>query len=242
MIETKKAVDIKGNMYTLMSLLLHEKDIETIGNDLAERVQQAPAFFKNTPVIVDFSPVEIDVAYDFNKLFKVIRQQQLLPVAVRGIGDDLREKMQAAGVPIVELASSAAVEDKQDAPDQQPSDTEGDGDNVAKPRSLARIVDQPVRSGQQCVSKHGDLILLSPISPSAELIANGNIHVYGTLRGRALCGVHGDTSARIFCTSLEAELVSVAGHYKLLEEVPAAVKNRPVQISLQDNQLLIEPL
>ena len=210
MIETKKAVDIKGNMYTLMSLLLHEKDIETIGNDLAERVQQAPAFFKNTPVIVDFSPVEIDVAYDFNKLFKVIRQQQLLPVAVRGIGDDLREKMQAAGVPIVELASSAAVEDKQDAPDQ-PSDTDGDGDNVAKPRSLARIVDQPVRSGQQCVSKHGDLILLSPISPSAELIANGNIHVYGTLRGRALCGVHGDTSARIFCTSLEAELVSVAG-------------------------------
>lgn len=239
MTETKKSVDIKGNMYTLMSILLHDKDIETISNDLAERVQQAPAFFKNTPVIVDFSPVEIDVAYDFNRLFKVIRQQQLLPVAVRGIDDDLREKMQAAGVPIVELASTAATEQKKDAPDQR---SDSNGDNVARPRSQARIVDQPVRSGQQCVSKHGDLILLSPVSSSAELIANGNIHVYGTLRGRALCGVHGDTSARIFCSSLEAELVSIAGHYKLLEEVPAAVKNRPVQISLQDDQLLIEPL
>lgn len=239
MTETKKSVDIKGNMYTLMSILLHDKDIETISNDLAERVQQAPAFFKNTPVIVDFSPVEIDVAYDFNRLFKVIRQQQLLPVAVRGIDDDLREKMQAAGVPIVELASTAATEQKKDAPDQR---SDSNGDNVARPRSQARIVDQPVRSGQQCVSKHGDLILLSPVSSSAELIANGNIHVYGTLRGRALCGVHGDTSARIFCSSLEAELVSVAGHYKLLEEVPAAVQNRPVQISLQDDQLLIEPL
>ena len=171
--------------------------------------------------------------------FKVIRQEQLLPVAVRGIGDDLREKMQSAGVPIVELASTAAAEHKKDASDQP---TDGGSENIARPRSQARIVDQPVRSGQQCVSKHGDLILLSPISPSAELIANGNIHVYGTLRGRALCGVHGDTSARIFCSSLEAELVSVAGHYKLLEEVPAAVQNRPVQISLQDDQLLIEPL
>ena len=137
------------------------------------------------------------------------------------------------------MASTAAAEHKKDASDQP---TDGGSENIARPRSQARIVDQPVRSGQQCVSKHGDLILLSPISPSAELIANGNIHVYGTLRGRALCGVHGDTSARIFCSSLEAELVSVAGHYKLLEEVPAAVQNRPVQISLQDDQLLIEPL
>ena len=237
MTETKKSVYIKGNMYTLMSILLHESEIEKISADLAGRVQQAPAFFKNTPVIVDFSPIEIDATYDFNKLFKVIRQQQLLPVAVRGIGDELREKMQAAGVPIVELASTATTDEKKETAEQD----DGRGD-VTGPGSLARIVDQPVRSGQQCVAKHGDLILLSQISPSAELIANGNIHVYGTLRGRALCGVHGDTSARIFCSSLEAELVSVAGHYKLLEEVPAAVKNRPVQISLQDDQLLIEPL
>ena len=145
--------------------------------------------------------------------------------------------MQSAGVPIVELASTPSSEEKQEVADAPAQDSQ-----ASKSRSTARIIEQPVRSGQQCVSKHGDLILLSQISSSAELIANGNIHVYGTLRGRALCGVHGDTSARIFCTALEADLVSIAGHYKVLEEVPAAVKNRPVQISLQDEQLLIEPL
>jgi septum site-determining protein MinC len=237
MTEKKKSVDIKGNMYTLMSILLHDNNIDNVATDLAGRVQQAPAFFKNTPVIVDFSLVEITVSFDFNRLFKVVRQQQLLPVAVRGISDDLREKMQSAGVPIVELASTPSSEEKQEVADAPAQDSQ-----ASKSRSTARIIEQPVRSGQQCVSKHGDLILLSQISSSAELIANGNIHVYGTLRGRALCGVHGDTSARIFCTALEADLVSIAGHYKVLEEVPAAVKNRPVQISLQDEQLLIEPL
>ncbi len=225
-------------MYTLMSILLHDNNIEKITADLAERVQQAPAFFKNTPVIVDFSPVEISAGYDFNQLFKVIRQQQLLPVAVRGIGDELREKMQSAGVPIVELASTSNADEK----DEVTGDSATDNNEEVRSHNSARIVDRPVRSGQQCVARHGDLILLSQISQSAELIANGNIHVYGTLRGRALCGVHGDTSARIFCSALEADLVSVAGHYKVLEEVPAEVKNRPVQISLQDDQLLIEPL
>lgn len=238
MTEKKKSIDIKGNMYTLMSILLHDSNIENITAALAERVQQAPAFFKNTPVIVDFSPVEITDAYNFNALFKVIRKQQLLPVAVRGIGDELREKMQEAGVPIVELATTLSAEDKKQ--EAQTPDDEAEGAETS--RNSARIVEQPVRSGQQCVAKNGDLILLSQISPSAELIANGNIHVYGTLRGRALCGVHGDTSARIFCSALEADLVSVAGHYKLLEELPASVKNRPVQISLQNDQLLIEPL
>lgn len=239
--EKTKSLDIKGNMYTLMSIVLHDDGIDKIAVDLAERVQQAPAFFKNTPVIVDFSPISIVANYDFNRLFKVIRQQQLLPVAVRGIGDDLREKMQAAGVPIVELASTNAADDTTEKKETAQKSESG-SEETGKSRRAARIVEQPVRSGQQCVSKYGDLILLAQISSSAELIANGNIHVYGTLRGRALCGVHGDTNARIFCSSLEADLVSVAGHYKVLEEVPAAVKNRPVQISLQDDQLLIEPL
>jgi len=183
MTETKKSVDIKGNMYTLMSILLHDHNIEKITTDLAERVQQAPAFFKNTPVIVDFSPVEITPAYDFNQLFKVIRQQQLLPVAVRGIGDDLREKMQSAGVPIVELASTMNADEKQGVTEE----AEKDKAEGTRSRSSV-IVEQPVRSGQQAVAKHGDLILLSNISPSAELIANGNIHVYGALRQISLQG------------------------------------------------------
>ncbi len=231
--DAKKSIDIKGNMYTLMSVVLRVNDLKQISVDLSERVSQAPAFFKNTPVIVDFANISIDVDFDFNSLFKIVRQQQLLPVAVRGIEETLREKLQNIGVPIVELAASGGADR---------SSEEKEKLERLREQSKAIVVDRPVRSGQQCISNNGDLIVLAQCNADAELIADGNIHVYGTLRGRALCGVHGDTNARIFCSALEAQLVSVAGHYKVLEEIPKAIKNRPVQISLKDDQLFIEPL
>ncbi len=230
---TRKAIDIKGNMYTLMSIVLRVSDLKSINTDLTERVSQAPAFFKNTPVIVDFANVSITENFDFNSLFKMVRQQQLLPVAVRGIEESLREKFQNIGVPIVELAASGSAER-----------TKEETEKLERLREQSRsiVIDTPVRAGQQCTAEAGDLIVLSQCNPDAELIADGNIHVYGTLRGRALCGVHGDTSARIYCSALEAQLVSVAGHYKVLEEIPEEIKNCPVQIRLEGDQLYIEPL
>lgn len=230
---TRKAIDVKGNMYTLMSVVLRMNDLDKIREDLTERVSQAPAFFKNTPVIVDFSAIEIDVDFDFNTLFKTVRQQQLLPVAVRGIDESLHEKFQNMGVPIVELSASAGVD--RTAEDEEKSER-------MRLQSGSRILDTPIRSGQQFAAQTGDLIVTSRTSPDAELIADGSIHVYGPLRGRAMCGVHGDKNARIFCLALEAQLVSIAGHYKVLEEIPASIKDKPVQISLKDDQLLISPL
>ena len=225
------AVEVKGNMVTMMSVLLHSTELSQIETSLAHHIKQAPGFFSNTPVLVDFSRVEIDQTFNFKALFKLVRNQSLMPVAVRGVANDLAEKLQLAGVPIVETAAA----ERTDTADQPKTST-----RVSRTSSL--VIERPVRSGQQVYAKSADLIVLAQSNAGAELVADGNIHVYGTLRGRALCGVHGDTSARIFCSSLEADLVSVAGHYKVLEEVPAAVKNRPVQISLQDDQLLIEPL
>lgn len=230
---TKKSIDIKGNMYTLMSVVLRVNDLQQINHDLTERVAQAPEFFKNTPVIIDFANITIDASFDFKTLFKTVRQQQLLPVAVRGIEKALREQFQNIGVPIVELAASGSADNNTEEKERL---------ERLRTQSKSVVVDKPVRSGQQCSAESGDLIVLSQCNADAELIADGNIHVYGTLRGRALCGVHGDTNARIYCTALEAQLVSVAGHYKVLEEIPAAVKNRPVQIRLKNDQLYIEPL
>jgi len=245
---SSKAIDVKGNMYTLMSVVLRVNNLKQIRYDLIERVTQAPAFFKNTPVIVDFSEIEIDADFDFNSLFKTVRQQQLLPVAVRGISKSLHEQFQSMGVPMLELSPSAGVELSASAGNDNPvavSDQKRKNKpQVERLRQSERsvVVDTPIRSGQQCAALAGDLVITSSCNPGAELVADGNIHVYGTLRGRAMCGVHGDENARIFCSSLEAQLVSVAGHYKILKEIPDSIKNKPVQISFKDGQLFINPL
>ena len=104
------------------------------------------------------------------------------------------------------------------------------------------LVDRPVRSGQQIYARDTDLIIMGQVGAGAEVIADSNIHVYGPLRGRALCGVSGNARARIFCQSLEAELVSVAGNYRMLETIPEDLRGRPAQIWLDDDRLNIEPL
>jgi septum site-determining protein MinC len=108
--------------------------------------------------------------------------------------------------------------------------------------SPARLLTQPVRSGRQVYAHGGDLVVMSSISPGAELLADGHIHVYGALRGRALAGVSGDTTARIFCRSLEAELVSVAGFWRVRENIPETLIGKPAQVFLEGDRIAIEPL
>jgi septum site-determining protein MinC len=109
----------------------------------------------------------------------------------------------------------------------------------APPRATARLVTQPVRSGTQVYARGSDLIVTAAVSPGAELVADGNIHVYGALRGRALAGASGDVGARIFCSRLEAELVSIAGRYLVSEQLPAEQRGSAVQIALVDDRLTI---
>jgi septum site-determining protein MinC len=102
-------------------------------------------------------------------------------------------------------------------------------------------ITSPIRSGQRIYS-HGDLIVLAQVGAGAEILAEGNIHVYGTLRGRALAGVQGNTDARIFCSNLQAELISIAGNYKISDDIHGVVANTPVQIYLQKNTLIVKPI
>jgi septum site-determining protein MinC len=110
------------------------------------------------------------------------------------------------------------------------------------PPVAAETITRPIRSGQRRHKRDGDLIILAQVSEGAEVMADGNIHIYGTLRGRALAGVHGDTSARIYCQNLQAELVAIAGHYRVSEDIDDAFKNHPVQIYLSGQYLIIEKL
>lgn len=263
-------VELKGGMYTFMSLKLHTDDLDTIDKRLGDKVQQAPGFFKDTPVVIDLTVLEEkeDSELDAHRLLELVRSHQLEPI-VASICNKSSPLATSIALPLIEgsarrqnnskkpdRADKGQSEDAAESPQaDQKSSTAAAGVASAEARvdlELGRqvevvvktpmLVNRPVRSGQQVYARDTDLIVLGQIGPGAEIIADNNIHVYGPLRGRALCGVSGNTDARIFCQSLEAELVSVAGNYRVLEEIPGELRGKPAQIRLDKDRLAIEPL
>jgi len=287
MLSSKQGVELKGGMYTFMSLKLHTYDTQIIDQQLADKVQQAPAFFKDTPVVIDLSILEQqdDADIDTNALLDCVKRHELVPIVV-SIGDKSSPLVRSIKVPLIE--SGSRRQDASAKAQESASPTESDGkseskssgkpslhestksdapksatnsstDNttdsasemdldLAMPREIEyvikapQLITKPVRSGQQIYAKDTDLIIMSSVGPGAEVIADNNIHIYGPLRGRALCGVSGNQKTRIFCQSLEAELVSVAGHFKSLETIPEELRGKPAQIWLDNDRLNIEPL
>jgi len=281
-VSAKNEVELKGGMYTFMSLKLHTSDLNVIDKGIADKVQQAPGFFKDSPVVVDLSVIEagLESGEDFNviDLFDRIRKHNLIPV-VASVNDKSSPFAAAIALPLLEagikrqendakkqktgasktdaesgsgksLLMGASSDNKQsDTDDDAEGDTEGSSqDDLAIATQVEvmvkapQLVTRPVRSGQQVYARDTDLIILGPVGAGAEVLADQNIHVYGPLRGRALCGVSGSTTARIFCQSLEAELVSIDGNFRVLEELPADLRGKPAQIWLDKDRLNIEPL
>lgn len=274
-------VELKGGMFTFMSLRLHTSDLDIIGKRLAEKVQQAPGFFRDSPVVVDLTALEAqpDLDLDVEALLACIREHRLLPI-VASVADKTSQLAASITLPLVESGArrqnnhtpgshgTAAGDSTDDDPDNDIHQTDSGHDDAA-PSLLSgsgrdhdavdfapllapsevdviikspMLVTRPVRSGQQIYARDTDLIIMGQVGPGAEVVADNNIHVYGPLRGRALCGVSGNTETRIFCQSLEAELVSVAGNFRVLESIPEELRGKPAQIWLDKDKLTIEPL
>ncbi|MCB1755245.1 MAG: septum site-determining protein MinC [Gammaproteobacteria bacterium] len=239
----QSAVELKGGMYTLLSLQIHSIEAEAIELALQNKVQQAPGFFKNTPIVVDLSPVEHMEELDTGKLLSIIAGHNLVAIAAR-VNDKESPAARTITLPVLDAGPS-----RKDDLSTEPGSASDEAASQAPttmvhelPAAGPTILTRPVRSGQQVYAQGGELVVLAQAGPGAELLADSNIHVYGPLRGRALCGVTGNTKARIFCRSLEAELVSVAGNYKPLEEIPAELKGKPAQIFLDGDKLIIEAM
>lgn len=236
----RPAFQLKSTNVSLTALELAYYDDDSFEAALREKIRQAPGFFKDIPIIVSLDHYEGPTGeLDFFKLLGVCRRHNIHVVGVRGGNDDQRRLARHAALAILpgsarpdrEPAAGAAAEPMPEA--ASPSASEP----VA-----TRVVSQPVRSGQQVYAPDGDLIILAPVQAGAEVLAAGNIHVYGPLRGRALAGVHGLESARVFCQSLEAELVSIAGHYKISEDLQESGWKSAVQVQLRDDLLVVSPL
>ncbi len=244
----ENAFELKARSFTLPTMRLLSTDMDLISDTLAAKVRQAPEFFRNMPVVIDVEELaQTDVEVDFPLLVGLLRGYSMIPVGVRGGNSRLN-----AAALVMELAVMSSPRPVANA---QPVATQGGQQSAVESRPSppaasppppssvgSKLVNRHVRSGQRVYAQGGDLIVAASVSPGAEVLADGNIHVYGTLRGRAMAGVKGDAEARIFCHNLQAELVSIAGHYRLSESFRTEEIGRPVQVYLQERKLIIESL
>lgn len=233
------AFEFKGGSFTLPVLHLYQANMDLVSQQLAEKVNQAPDFFQNAPVVIDLQRLQEGAGgVDFALLVGLLRGFGMIPVGVRGGSDEQNGLASAMELAIL---SNERVQRQRAAPRSAPPSKSEEVD-VPALEAASKLITRPVRSGQRVFAPGGDLIIVAAVGSGAEVIAAGNIHVYGSLRGRALAGVKGDTGARIFCQGLEAELVSVAGHYRISEDIDEAWKSKSVQILLSGRRLEIQPL
>jgi septum site-determining protein MinC len=232
------AFSLKGSLYTLTSLQLYHTAPQHIAQQLIAKIQQAPKFFQAAPILIDVHALANANSLDLAALKALLIEQQLVPVGIQGAPEPLKAQARELGLAI--FPESKAQPPAQ--PATEPTQNHAIISEQAISGSPTRVVTQPVRSGQQIYAPGGDLLVLAPVSHGAEVLADGHIHVFGPLRGRALAGVTGDERAMIFCKSLEAELISIAGQYKISEDLKDLYWKKPVRISLSAARLCIDSL
>jgi len=254
--ENADAVELKFGQVGIAQVRVRRNDAAALHAELERRVRAAPHLFERAAVVMDLSHLakqpedgEVDA------LLEAVRAAGMLPVGLaygtsetdvlaRRLGLPLIAKFRAqyerhAEPPRVESAASSNASSEQGpAPARHAEITTLKADAPV----FAQHHTQPVRTGQQVYARGRDLIVVAPVANGAEVLADGNIHVYGALRGRVFAGALGDERARIYCSEFRAELVSIAGHYRVFEEIPAQYDGRSVQISLEGGKLKIANL
>jgi len=244
------AFTFKGGMLPMTVMELASADPERIREQLAGKLSQSPAFFQHTPVVLSVEKLD-EPHLALERICAVCRAHKLLPVAVRGGSDPVKQSAWALGLgwfPPQESSRPRPLESVADDDDAALAEPIAPAAEVVSPEALSgttaggRIFRGTVRSGQQVTAPEGDLVVVGAVNAGAEVLSAGSVHVYGALRGRALAGIHGDAKAGIFCRELHAELLSVAGNYKRLEDIDPRLLGTPVQVRLSDDQLGITPL
>ncbi|WP_371925189.1 septum site-determining protein MinC [Pseudomonas sp. H9] len=235
---------LKGSMLAITVLELARNNLEGLDRQLAAKVAQAPNFFSNTPLVLALDKLPAgEGAVDLPGLMRVCRHHGLRTLAIRA--NRIEDIAAAIAIDLPVLPPSGARE-RPVEPEPEVKKPEPAPIPAPPPEPVitpTKIITTPVRGGQQIYAPGGDLVVVSSVSPGAELLADGNIHVYGAMRGRALAGIKGNTRARIFCQQLTAEMVSIAGQYKVSEDLRRdPLWGAGVQISLSGDVLNITRL
>lgn len=242
--------EIKSAHLSLVALLLKSPDLDHLAAELEQRFGDMPGFFEGDATLIDLQPLQAasaEAEIDFATLQTILRRHQLQPLAVRGGSEAQMERALAVGLvaapdavpvrPAAPAPLSAAASAPAPAPATEPV--------LLPPGAL--VIDRPLRSGQQVYARGRDLVVMAMVNPGAEVIADGHIHVYAPLRGKAIAGARGMGDARIFALGMAPELISIAGIYRTSEvPLPESIHNRPAQVRLDagpdGDRLVIEAL
>lgn len=243
--------ELKFGQVGIANLRLKSLDDAGLAQELKAKLETAPQLFRRAPVVLDLSHLpQLPAIERVRELLQTIRASGMLPVGLAyGTSENealacsldlpLFAKFRAAyesgnGAAEAPVAAPAAPEPPARATPPPPS-ASGRG-------AASQLQTQPVRSGQQVYARGTDLVITAVVGHGAEVIADGSVHVYAALRGKAIAGAQGDTNARIYCQDFQAELVSIAGHYRVFEDIPADLRGKPVQVWLEGEKLLLARL
>lgn len=244
-----KLIEFKGASLAVMTAHVRETEAARLADALHMMLGGMPDFFAGEPAVLDFAQLSDAPDWvDWTAIISLLRRYQVQPIGVRNLPEHLQDGARRANLAILGpedpvRAERPAVPPPPLNPPPPPAEAPAVQPAPVAPAPAVPaptlVVDKPLRSGQQVYAKGGDLVLLAGISPGAEVIADGSIHCYGPLRGRALAGARGDASARIFSTHFGPELVSIAGVYRTFEQgIPEAVAARAAQVRLSGSDTL----
>jgi septum site-determining protein MinC len=236
-------VSLKGSVLSLSILKVASAEIDHVTQSLTEILGKAPAFFKGLPIVIELD-VTIEDPMFLALLVEFLHQQELVPIGVRTQEPGVMEQAKFAGLAVFDPKDKPKPDAIATMESAEPATTVSQAAdapiNKSASHQTALMVRGAVRSGQQIVAKDRDLLIKGPVNPGAEIIADGHVHVYGTMRGKLFAGSSGNRDARIFVQKLDAELVCIAGYFLLADDIPKAYRGQSVEIYLADESLRFE--
>ncbi len=228
--------ELKGTTFTISVLHISDGEPERIRQLLAEKVAQAPYFFNCAPLVINVSRLE--QIPDFEQLKELVESEEFVLVGITGARtEEMKTAAKAVGLAVMASGKSRSSESE---PTLAPAAPVVIPEPEPAPVIPTKVHVGPVRSGQQIYAAGSSLVVLGSVSPGAEVLADDSIHIYGTLRGRAIAGARGNAQARIYCQQLQAELLSIAGTFQLSDALPAGLIQQPVHVRLDNEQLRID--
>ena len=222
---TRQLVRLRGRSYVAFVFSPAVPIIEWL-EEIDATLARSPGFFVGKPVVLDLSGVDLSRPAIAHLVLSLEKRN----IRILGIEGVEAARLTASMPPLLTGGRHCAI---QQVEPEKPE---------VKPPPTSLLLDSPVRSGQSIVFPDGDVTVLGSVGSGAEIVAGGSIHIYGTLRGRAMAGVNGNSSARIYCQKIEAELLAIDGFYQTAEELDEALRNRPAQAWLEGEIMRITPL
>ena len=225
---TRQLVRLRGRSYVAFVFSPVVPIVEWLA-EIDATLARSPGYFVGKPIVLDLAAVDLSSAA-IAHLVNSLNERNIRVLGIEGVEE---ERLATNMPPLLTGGRACVITRNEPAPKPEPE---------AKPKPTSLLLDCPVRSGQSIVFMEGDVTVLGSVGSGAEIVAGGSIHIYGTLRGRAMAGVNGNSSARIYCQKIEAELLAIDGYYQTAEEIDETVRNRPAQAWLQGDTMKITPL